>query len=351
MTSFFRISIKEQILFAKRLGILIYSGLPIMQALQMICNQANSRSTKYVFTQISEDVESGQLLSTSISKFKNIFGEFAINIIRVGELSGSLQHNLHYLAEELKKKQELRRKIIGALVYPLFIGVATLGIAILLTAYVFPKILPIFSSFKSRLPWSTRVLIFFSNGLIHYWLYVILGGIIFIAAVIFILKIRRARLFVDRHILYLPILGKLVQSYQVANFSRTFGLLLKSDVKIVEAIKIVSSTTGNKAYKAELTAMSKTVLKGEKLSSHMKDFPKLFPAIVTQMVAVGENTGNLSSSLMYVAEIYEDELNNLTKNLSTAVEPLLMIFMGLLVGFIAISIITPIYSITQNLHP
>ncbi len=149
----------------------------------------------------------------------------------------------------------------------------------------------------------------------------------------------------------MPFLGKLFQVYAVANFTRTLGLLLKSEVRIIEGLQIVASTMGNVAYKEQFEILAEKVSLGTKLSSHMETQSKLFPAVVTQMTAVGETTGNLSQSLLYVADMYEDELNNLTRNLATSIEPILMIFMGILVGFIAISIITPIYSITQNLHP
>ena len=164
------------------------------------------------------------------------------------------------------------------------------------------------------------------------------------------LKIGFVRIFVDRNFLRLPILGSMFKDYYIANFTRTLGLLLKSDLGIIEALQITGSTMGNKAYKKSFDKIGQGVVRGLGMSEDMKKDKLLFPAVVTQMAAIGEMTGHLSSSLLYLAEMHEEELTNKTKNLSTSIEPVLMIVMGVLVGFIAISIITPIYGITQNLH-
>lgn len=348
---FLRIPLRDRILFVKRLSILIQSGVPIAKALNMMHSQAQNKATRRILGQIKDDVESGQSLSAGLNKFNKVFGDYSVNIVRVGEVGGTLSQNLNYLAEELRKSQELRRKITSALVYPVFIVIATLAITILLTAYVFPKIMPIFQSFNFKLPITTRILISVSTFMQHDWLYVVLGLIVLVVGTIGILKVRKLRVKIDRHTLKLPLLGNLFQSYYIANFTRTLGLLIKSDVRIVEALQIVSSTMSNLAYRDEFLAMAEELKSGSRISQFMELDTKLFPPMLTQMVAIGESTGNLSETLMYLSEMYEDELNNLTKNLSTSIEPILMIFMGLLVGFIAISIITPLYGITQNLRP
>lgn len=346
-----RLPIQEQVLFAKRLAILVKAGVPLLNGLRMLQEQTQHRSTKKLLTHMIHDVEEGQFLSTSIEKFGNVFGEFAINIIRVGETSGTLEENLHYLAEELKKKQALRRKVIGALVYPLFIVVATFIITAMLTVYIFPKILPIFASFKFDLPWSTRALIFISDTLIHHWILIISLIVVAVVGAVLLLRLKTVRLMVDRTILSMPVLGNLSRAYHMSNFCRTLGILLKTNVMIVEATTITARTTSNKVYQRELNTMVGNISKGERISDHMNRNKKLFPAILAQMVTVGESTGNLSETLMYLAEMYENEVDDMTKNLSTLFEPALMVFMGAIVGFIAISIITPIYEITQHLHP
>jgi type II secretory pathway component PulF len=348
---FFRLSIQEQMLFAKRLAILLKSGVPILTALNMLKKQSASKSSKYLVEDLAKGVESGQFLHMRLDKFRKFFGDFAVNIIKVGEVSGTLHENLGYLAEELKKKRELRRKVIGALVYPVFIVVATLGVTVLLTVYVFPKILPILSTFNTQLPLTTRTLIFVSSLFIHWGWLIILVGIALVAAFIFAMRTPAFALLIDRVLLKIPVLGNLLESYNMANICRTLGVLLQSDVRIVEAVKITASTTTNLLYQSSLNKLSGAIVKGGKISSFLEEEGKIYPPMVSQMITVGESTGKLSDSLAYLAEIYENEVDDLTKNLSTSIEPLLMIFMGLMVGFIAVSIITPIYSFTQHITP
>jgi type IV pilus assembly protein PilC len=348
---FLRLSNQEKIIFAKRLSVLISAGVPILTALGMLKNQADSKSVIYIIGHLANNLENGASLSFGMGKFKQVFDEFAINIVRVGEASGRLPENLNYLARELKKQQDLSRKILSALVYPMFIVVATLGILILLTGYVFPKIIPIFQSFKLQLPWTTRVLIFLSNTWSGHWFAIIITFAAGIGLIGLLLKNLSVKLWVHGKMLRLPLLGGMLRSYYIANFTRTLGLLLKSEIKIVKALKMTAAASVNLAYREKFYLIADRLTRGEKLSRNMQRQAWMFPPMLWQMVEVGEATGSLSETLIYLSEIYEDELNNSAANLSVSIEPLLMIFMGLLVGFVAISIITPIYGITQNLHP
>lgn len=348
---YFRLSVKEKILFAKRLAILLRAGVPIMQSLNMLKEQSHSKATSIVLQSLCKDVEHGQSVHASLNQYKKAIGEFALNLIRIGEISGTLADNLDYLAEELKKKQALRRKVIGALVYPVFIVFATLGITVMLTVYVFPKILPIIQSLNADIPWTTRVLMFLSNFFIHDWMYILGIIVLFFIAFLYGLKKEAFILFLDRSALRVPLIGRIFQGYHISNICRSLGILLKSDVRIVESINVTARTTTNLAYQKQLEQIAIGLSKGGKISDFTKKDKKLFPPMVSQMVEVGESTGHLSQSLLYVAQIYEDEVEDLTKNLSTVIEPVLMVFMGILVGFVAISIITPIYGITQHLTP
>lgn len=348
---FLRLTTQEKIIFAKRLSQLIKAGVPILAALSMLKKQSSSKNSALIVGHLHAQVENGAYLYSGMAGYRKIFGDFAVNIIRVGEVSGTLQENLNHLAEELKKQQELKRKVISALVYPVFIALATIGVVILLTAYVFPKIMPIFQSFKFQLPWTTRTLIFISNIFLHFGFYIFLSTVGLIIIAILLQKKYKVKLWVHKNMFRLPLLGPMLKSYNIANFTRTLSLLLKSDVRIVEAMEIIVSISRNFAYRQEYQIMVKKLTQGEKLSTYMETQKQLFPIIMTQMVSVGEATGGLSLSLKFLSEMYEDDLDNATRNLTTSIEPILMIFMGLLVGFIALSIITPIYGITQNFHP
>lgn len=348
----FRFSTKDQAHFAKRLSFLIHAGVPIVESLHILRRQTGSKSKGKVFDKIITDVSNGQFLATSLARLKNSFGDFAVNIIRIGETSGMLDQNLNYLAEELKKKRALQQKVMGAFIYPIFITVATLGLTGLLTVYIFPKIRPIFDSLRVDLPLSTKFLISLSEFLISYGLFVALGIMVVVAIItLLIKKVRLVRYFVHYWVLKVPVVGKIAQNYSMSNFCRTLGLLLKGGTRITEAIMITGETMSNVVYKKEILNIAHSVLKGDKISKYLEKHAGLFPDMLTQMVAIGETTGNLSEALVYLSEMYEHEVDDLTKNLSSTLEPALMIFMGLIVGFVAVSVITPIYEITQNLHP
>lgn len=351
--SFFPIglSTKEQTFFAKRLSFLIRANIPLLESLEMLRQQTKSRGYKYVLDSVIDDVSNGQYLSKSLGKFQKTFGVFTINIIKIGESSGILSQNLDYLADELKKKQSLRRKVIGAFVYPTLITLATLGITIFLMVYLFPKITPIFGSLHVELPLSTRIVIFLSDLLRDNGLFIFLGLIVLIFGFTLLLKQSRGvRILFEKWIMEIPLIGNVIKFYNLANSTRTLGLLLQGGVTLSRALPITADTTKNLMYKEEFYTLGLSVNRGEKISVRLDKRRDLFPDVLSQMIAVGEKSGSLSDTLVYLSEMYESEVDDFTKNLSSLIEPVLMIFMGILVGFIAISIITPIYGISQNLH-
>jgi type IV pilus assembly protein PilC len=346
-----KLSIKEQALLAKRLSFLIKAHIPLLESLEMIKAQTISKRYNLVLASVVTDISGGQLLSTSLAKFRQTFGDFAINIISVGEASGSLSENLEYLADELKKKQVLQRKLVAAFIYPVIVTLATLGITAFLMIYLFPKIMPVFTSLNIELPLSTRIVIGLSNFIRHWgWLTLSLVVITTIGLTIYYRKSEKFRFYGDRMLLGLPIVGRVIRSYNLANLSRTLGLLLKSGLTLSDAIPITGNTIENLVYKTEFKSLALVDNRGEMISSYFAQEQNLFTNVLAQLVSVGERSGSLSSSLTYASELYEAEVDDFTKNLSSLIEPILMIFMGLIVGFIAISIITPIYGITQHLQ-
>lgn len=351
-TSSVRLSIKEQTFFAKRLSFLIQATIPMLDSLNMIREQTVSRRYARVLDSVIQDIAQGQNLSTSLKKFPRTFGEFAINIIGVGEATGILSGNLVYLADEMNKKHVLRRKIIGAFIYPIVVSIATVVITVFLMVYLFPKILPLFASLDMELPLPTRMVMAISNFLIHYGVYAFLAIVAVI--IIFPMLVHRSawlRYKVHRTLLRLPIFGNVVRSYNLANMSRTMGLLLKSGITLTESLHITARTMSNVVYKQELDSLHSTVSRGERISTHLKRSKALFGDVLPQLVAVGERTGNLPDSLIYVSQLHEGEVDDFAKNVSSLIEPVLMVMMGLVVGLIAISIIQPIYGITQHLQP
>lgn len=347
-----RLTLKEQIFFAKRLSFFIHAGVPLIEAIDIIRMQTRSKAKKVLFTSIQKDIAEGQYLATSLERTGNVFNDFAINIIRVGETSGILTENLSYLADELTKRKELRSKVTSALIYPAFITVATLGVTIMLTVFIFPKIMPIFVSLHVPLPLTTRALIGISAflrewGLLSFFILTLMGISFFVLRSTYEWVRYRSDLF----LLHLPLAGKIAKNYNLANYSRTLGLMLRSGITITSAMSVVAQTTPNRLYRSAYTEITASLVRGETVAQGLGRFPKLFPDVLTHMVSVGETTGSLSQTLIYLAELYESEVNDLTKNLSSSIEPILMLVMGLIVGLIAVSIITPIYAITQHLSP
>lgn len=349
--AFIRFSLQEQILFTKRLGMILRSGMPIMEGLHMMGEESRTKSSAYIYRSLVIDVSNGQTLSNSLNKFPTVFGEFGINIIKIGERSGTLHQNLEYLAGELKRKQTLKRKVIGALVYPAVIVFATVGITVMLTVYIFPKIVPIFESVKAELPLSTRLLMTISNFLSDFGWVLVLGIIALAITFVVLMRVKSFHLAVDAILLKLPLFGKLSRLYNLTNICRTMSLLLRSDVRIVESIELVANSTKNLVYRRELLRARERLIQGQNISSQFKVRHELFPPLLSQMVTIAESTGNLSGTFEFLAGMFEEEIDELTKTLTTLLEPILMIVMGIVVGFIAISIITPIYSITQSLTP
>lgn len=350
--SFVRFSTKEQTLFAKRMSFLVKAGVPMVECLSLIRAQTKSKAKGLMYDSVIKDVSNGQYLSTSLGKHKRLFGEFAVNLIRVGENSGVLSQNLAYLADELQKKHELQKKVIGTLVYPVFITIATLGVTSILTVFIFPKLMPIFTSLHVELPLTTRVMIAVSAYLRDWGILTVLGIIVLIIAFLFIRsKSKGVRMLGDRVLLRIPLAGNIARCYNLTNFCRTTGLLLRSGITLTDALVITSETTKNRLYRVASMQLALQATRGEPVSRGLMARPDLYPDILSHMVAIGEKTGNLSSTLTYLSELYEAEVEELTKTLSSSIEPVLMIVMGALVGLIAVSVITPIYSITQHLQP
>lgn len=345
-----KLSIKKQSFFAKKLSFLVKSGLPTLESMEVIKTQAQSKAETILYEKVILDLTSGHTLAHSLAEHKNIFNSFTINLIRAGEASGTLTENLLYLADELKKKQGLKRKITSALLYPVIITISTCGITGFLILYIFPKIMPVFRSLHKELPVTTRFIIFISDALKHYGIYILLLLLLALVGSYFLLKNKpKIRFLFDGILLRIPLIGKINTHYHITNISRTLGLLLKSGSPLSDALVITKETTENTQYQKALDKILIIVNEGKNMSEGIRQFPQIFPEMLCHMVAIGETSGNLPETLIYLSQFYENEFEDLTKDLSSAIEPALMLVMGVIVGFVAISVITPIYEITNNL--
>jgi type IV pilus assembly protein PilC len=340
---------KDEALFLVRLSFLLRSGAGLVSALSLFESQIKSKSRQKRLKKVISSIDQGALLSKSFRE-EVIVSHFSIRLIEIGELTGKLPEMLAYAGKERTKHIELRRKIIGSLIYPAIVTVATFSLAIFLTAYIFPKILPLFESVKMKLPLSTQILLF-AYDLIHdYGLWIAICVFVFSSiGIILIKKHAFSRFAFHTALLKIPYIGRLLQDYILATFSRVLGLLLIAGITLPDAIKHISDTLFHVGYQFNLKKAETELNHGATLGNHFSRFPALYPQIFSDMVRTGEEAGTLGEVLTHLTELYENDLDTLTKNLPTTLEPILMVIMGSLVGFIAISIISPIYQITQNI--
>lgn len=340
-------SLVERVVFAKHLSLMVKSGVAISEALKILY-QSSQGKFKETIGEVYNSVKAGRSLSISLGRYPKIFSDFFVGAIYAGESSGTLGESLENVANELRKEKELDDKIKGALLYPIIILVAAFGMSLFLAFYILPKIIPLFEGMKMKLPWTTRLLISFSHLVEKYGSVMIVGILVFIVLFIWVLRQKFSKPFFHKIWLTLPVVNPIIRQANLARFSRTLGTLLASGLNIVEALNITAKSTTNFYYRETLFKVSKGVSKGNKLSINLVKYKDFFPDMLIRMVAVGEESGKLEDTLLYLADFYELEVDNSTKNLSIVIEPILLIAIGLGVGFLALSIITPIYGITGN---
>lgn len=344
-----RVTLKEKINFTRHLSVVVKAGLPVFEGLKIIERQAESKTLKMIISQLIIGVNSGHTLADSLSDYRNLFGDFFISVVAVGEASGSLTTNLAYLAEELEKSRDLQSKIRSAMLYPIIILIATLGVVALLTFAVFPKVIPVLEGLQVKMPVPTIVLMASMRFLTTYgWQLALALFVLWLILKFIVHKVPAVRYILDRIILSTPIVGTLTRNINVVNITRVMGILLKSGIRIVEAVTITSQTMSNLVYRRALEKGAAEVQRGETLAKVFGENRLLFSPLMAGLIEVGENTGNLEENLGYLSEYYEKEVDLTTRNLTTVLEPLMLLIMGLLVGFVALAIILPIYQATSS---
>ncbi len=346
---FTTISLKEKMMFARNLSVMISSGLTISKSIKNLSVQTKNKRLQQILVNIYNDVQSGKNLSFAMSKYPSVFSELFVNMVKVGEIGGNLDETLKIVAVQLEKEHNLKSKVRGALVYPAVILVAMAGVGVLMLTYILPKITGVFSDMDVTLPKSTQFVIALSEFLKQH---LILMGILFVVAIFatkILLKTEIGKKVFSFVILRIPAVNNMVIKVNCARFSRIYSSLLKSGVTSLEALKIVSNTLGNYYYKKTINDSIKRIQKGVDLSKVIGENERIFPVLVKQMLEVGEQTGETEAVLLKMAEFYEAEVDQLTKNLSSIIEPVLMIVMGGAVGFFAVSMLQPMYSLMDNI--
>jgi len=336
----------EVIIFSRQLATMIDSGLTIVNSLEILNRQVKNPAFKDILTKIREDVEaSGQPLSTALAKHPKIFSPLFTNMVRAGEISGTLENALNQLATYMESSGNITKKIKSAAMYPLLIGTMAGGIGLALLLFIVPMFAGIYKDFGGDLPGPTKILIFMSDMLKKYFVIMIVvvigGGFGLFRAI----KTPRGKLIFDKIMLRLPIVGELVRKIAISKVTRTLGTLVKSGVPILEALVIVGKTSGNRVIEIAIDAAQKRVREGETITKPLVE-TGVFPPMVTEMISVGEETGELEKMLTKVADFYDQEVDTAVSGLTATLEPLMMGFLGVGVGGMVIALYLPIFKLS-----
>ena len=345
-----RVTHGDVTVFTRQLATMINAGLPIAEALLILRTQAKP-TLQRVVAQILADIEAGQSLSASLSKHPDVFSASYIALVKSGEVGGVLDDVLVRLADNMEKEQEFRGKVKGALIYPAIIVTGMLGVAIIMMIFVIPRLLSLYDEFGAtiQLPFATRVLIFITGILTKFW--PILLVLLFAGLFGFQLyrKTPKGRRKVDELILKIPIFGELQRQIIMAELTRSLSLMVGAGVSILEGLNITSEVVGNTIIGDALKDAAKQVEKGFPVAFSFAKHSEAFPYILSQMVAVGEETGKMDEVLSKVSHVFEVESDQKVKALTSSIEPIIMIFLGVGVGFLVIAVILPIYNLTTQL--
>lgn len=347
--SFRRITLVERMMFARNLAVMIGAGLALTRALQALEEQTANRYFRDVLASIRQAVTAGKSFADGLRIHEKVFGVLFVNMVESGEISGNLERVLKILARQMQRDHDLRSKVRGALIYPAIIVIALVGIGILMMIFVVPTLTQTFAELEIDLPITTRIIIVGSNFLLAYYGYVFVLAVLAVAAVVRLLRTAAGKRIFDTVVLKVPVLGSLIQKLNAARFARTLSSLLSSGIQITRALEVSAAVLGNVQFRITLEAAAVGIQRGTPLSELLAVRPDLFPPLVTQMVQVGEETGTISRMLLRLALFYEEEVTAVTKNLSSVIEPVLMIVIGAVVGLFAVAMIQPIYGGLGNL--
>lgn len=342
---FDRVTIKNKAFFAEQVGTMIQSGLPLVQAIDILSQQTKKDQFKNVLNGIHKNLENGVTFSNSIKKYPQIFDKVFVNMVRAGEASGKLDESLIELARQLNRSNDFISKIRGSLSYPVFVIVVMFGVGIYSTVKIIPSLTGVFKEANVVLPWSTKLIISISNFMINSWYFLILVIFGLGALIYYYLKTDNGRWNMDHFLINEP--TKIASKIYMARFTRTLGSLLKNGIPVIEAVSIVSETINNLVIEKSLKNVIGELEKGIPMSQPIKG-DKNFPIFVSQMMAVGEQTGRIDQILLSLADYFEQDVENNIKNISTLFEPIIIVIIGVAVAFLIFSIILPIYSISQG---
>lgn len=342
-----RIKLGDRNLFFRQLANLIESGMPITRALSTLVEQTENPKLVAVISEIREDVQKGSTLAEALERHPKLFPSMFCNMIRAGETGGMLEDVMWRIVSFGEQEEELRGKAISAMIYPLFLLFVGSAAIFILVSFVFPKFVTIFKDFNATLPWPTIVVMSLCDFMGKFWWLVLLaiGGVI--AAVVSYVKTPAGRMNLDKFLLRVPALNAVVQRYEMAKFARTLGTLLDNGVPVLTSIKITVDTLTNKAIAAEVETIHNRVIEGESISESLRQ-AKHFPPMVVNMFAVGEESGRLGAVAKRIADAYDQEVDRAVKAMAALFEPIMIVAMGIIIGFLVIAMLLPMLTLSSH---
>ncbi|HEX9137926.1 MAG TPA: type II secretion system F family protein [Nitrospirota bacterium] len=343
-----KVKAKELAVFTRQFSVMIDAGLPLVQALESLGSQMENKVFKKVITAVRTDVEGGSTLANAMKNQPKVFDDLYTNMIAAGETGGILDTILQRLSTYIEKNVKLKRAVRSALIYPCSILAIAMGVVTLILVYVVPTFMTLFAGLGVPLPAPTQVVISMSHFMTRYGLFILFGLGVFAVAFRSYYSTQAGRYNVDAFLLKLPIFGMLLRKIAVARFSRTLSTLITSGVPLLEALDVTAKTAGNAVIEKAINDTRKAVEQGRTIVDPLKQ-SNIFPPMVTQMISVGEQTGAMDAMLTKIAEFYEEEVDAGVKDLLTAMEPMLIVFLGVVVGGIVISMYLPLFTLIDKL--
>lgn len=346
-----RIPFVQKIFFVEHLRTMIHAGISLVEALEIMGKEMENKKLRQITGQIKVAVEQGHDLSETLAGFPGLFPSVYVKMVAAGEVSGKLEESLHQIEVQMKKTQALVSSVRGAMIYPAVVISAMGAVAILMVTFVLPKLTELFKDFDSELPLATRVLIAITDVLGNpVYLSLILGGLVLLI-ILFFSSLKKSPAFkrsVHGFVLHIPIFGPVIKQINLARFSLTLSSLMKSAIPIVDAVDITADTCTNVRYREALHATTEKIKKGEPLSDTLRAYEHLFPPIVTEMIMVGERSGEVNELLSELSDFYSAEVDKTMKNFTTIIEPVIILMLGIAVAGIAVAVVMPMYTLVQN---
>lgn len=337
------VSTKELVVFTRQFATMIDAGLPLVQCLEILAGQQENKTFQAVLREIKEDVESGATFADALKKHPKVFDDLFVNMVAAGEMGGILDTILNRLAAYIEKTQRLKKRVKGAMTYPVTVlCIAFIVIGIILI-YVIPVFQEMFKGFGAELPKPTQFVVWLSDMAKRYVMFVIVGVVLFVVGFRKYYRTEGGRKKVDNLLIRTPLFGTLIRKVAVAKFTRTLSTMLSSGVPILEGLDIVARTAGNKTVEAAVYRTRESISEGRTIAEPLAE-TRVFPPMVVQMIAVGEATGELDAMLAKIADFYDEEVDNAVAALTSMIEPLLMVFLGGAIGGMIISMYLPIFS-------